>query len=179
MPDNANEVYFPSNGMGVTYDGGETTEQVRWGGDNHDMWADPKDPAPDDDRQRRRRHDLDDARASSGASTRLPIGQMYHVADRQPDPVHASTARCRTTARCAARAEQPGGYGIRRRSGRRPPAARRAGRRPTPWIPNIVWGGCYAGVVERFDARTGMARSVSACGRSARWAPTRARSSSG
>ncbi len=26
MPDNANEVYFPSNGMGVTYDGGETTE---------------------------------------------------------------------------------------------------------------------------------------------------------
>ena len=26
MPDNENEVYFPSNGMGATYDGGETTE---------------------------------------------------------------------------------------------------------------------------------------------------------
>ncbi|MDQ2979599.1 MAG: hypothetical protein M3R62_10285, partial [Acidobacteriota bacterium] len=45
MPDNANEVYFPSNGMGVTYDGGETADQVRWGGDNHDMWADPKNPS--------------------------------------------------------------------------------------------------------------------------------------
>jgi photosystem II stability/assembly factor-like uncharacterized protein len=30
MPDNANEVYFPSNGMGVTYDGGETSDQIRW-----------------------------------------------------------------------------------------------------------------------------------------------------
>jgi photosystem II stability/assembly factor-like uncharacterized protein len=32
---------------------------------------------------------------------------------------------------------------------------------PDPVDPNIVWGGCYAGVFERFYARTGMARSVS------------------
>src|ERR1700724_1640689 len=44
MPDHANEVYFPSNSMGVTYDGGETTDQVDWAGDNHDMWADPANP---------------------------------------------------------------------------------------------------------------------------------------
>ncbi len=45
MPDDRDEVYFPSNGMGVTYDGGETAEQLRgWGGDNHDMWVDPKIP---------------------------------------------------------------------------------------------------------------------------------------
>jgi hypothetical protein len=45
MPDNANEIYFPSNMMGASYDGGETAEQIRWGGDNHDMWADPKNPS--------------------------------------------------------------------------------------------------------------------------------------
>jgi photosystem II stability/assembly factor-like uncharacterized protein len=32
---------------------------------------------------------------------------------------------------------------------------------PDPVDPNIVWGGCYAGVVERYDARTRMSRSVS------------------
>lgn len=41
-PDNHNEVYFPSNSLSVTYDGGETTKLVapqnRPGGDNHDMW---------------------------------------------------------------------------------------------------------------------------------------------
>jgi len=32
---------------------------------------------------------------------------------------------------------------------------------PDPVDPNIAWAGCYAGVTERFDLRTGHARSVS------------------
>ena len=158
MPDNANEVYFPSNSMGVTYDGGETTDQIRWGGDNHDMWADPKQPS-----RMMIGNDggvlISTTRGREWNSMRLPIGQMYHVAtdNRIPywvygqmqddgsmrgpsnsrggsiSPAHwTSTAGCET------------GWAT-----------------PDPVDPDIVWGGCYAGVVERFDAKTGMSRSVS------------------
>jgi photosystem II stability/assembly factor-like uncharacterized protein len=43
-PDDENTVYFPCNRMHVSYDGGESIEDFSGGGDNHDMWADPKDP---------------------------------------------------------------------------------------------------------------------------------------
>src|SRR4029078_2155004 len=79
MPDNANEVYFPSNSMGVTYDGGETTDQVDWAGDNHDMWADPKNPS-----RMMIGSDIgvviSTTRGRKWNWTRLPIAQMYHVA---------------------------------------------------------------------------------------------------
>ena len=130
MPDNANEVYFPSNGMGATYDGGETAEPIGWGGDNHDMWADPKDPGPDDDRQRRRRADLDDPRPPvelRAAPDRADVPRGH----RQPRPV----LRLRADAgrRLDARAEQQPRRRTdpRPRSGPRPRAARRAGPRPT------------------------------------------------
>ena len=75
MPDNANEVYFPSNGMGYTYDGGDTTDQIRWGGDNHDMWADPKQPS-----RMMIGNDggilISTTRGREWNSIRLPIGQM-------------------------------------------------------------------------------------------------------
>src|SRR5207253_10559114 len=79
MPDNANEVYFPSNGMGATWDGGETADQIRWGGDNHDMWADPKAPARmmignDGGVQ------ISTTRGRQWSFVRLPVAQIYHVA---------------------------------------------------------------------------------------------------
>ena len=159
MPDNPNEVYFPSNGMGATYDGGETSEPIRWGGDNHDMWADPEDPARmmignDGGVQ------ISTTRGRQWSFVRLPIGQIYHVATdnripylvygqmqddgamrgpsntRNGKTIHpalwTSTAGCET------------GWNI-----------------PDPVDPDVVWGGCYAGVVERFDAKTGMSRTVS------------------
>jgi photosystem II stability/assembly factor-like uncharacterized protein len=159
MPDNAKEVYFPSNGMGATWDGGETAEPIRWGGDNHDMWADAKDPrrmmiGSDGGVQ------ISTTRGRQWNRVRLPIGQIYHVAtdNRVPYMVYGqmqddgsmrgpsnsrrglrihpalwtSTAGCET------------GWNI-----------------PDPVDPDVVWGGCYAGVVERFDAKTGLSRSVS------------------
>ena len=159
MPDDAGEVYFPSNGMGATWDGGETAEPIRWGGDNHDMWADPRDP-----RRMMIGNDggvqISTTRGRQWSFVRLPIGQMYHVAtdDRVPYMV----------------------YGQMQDDGSmRGPSNSRSGRRihpalwtttagcetgwnvPDPVDPDVVWGGCYAGVVERFDARTGLARSVS------------------
>jgi photosystem II stability/assembly factor-like uncharacterized protein len=159
MPDTASEVYFPSNGMGGTWDGGETAEPIHWGGDNHDMWADPKDP-----RRMMIGNDggvqISTTRGRQWSFVRLPIGQIYHVAtdDRVPYMV----------------------YGQMQDDGSmRGPSNSRRGRRinpalwtttagcetgwniPDPVDPDVVWGGCYAGVVERFDARTGLARSVS------------------
>jgi photosystem II stability/assembly factor-like uncharacterized protein len=160
MPDDRDEVYFPSNGMGVTYDGGETTEQLRgWGGDNHDMWVDPT-----DGNRLMIGNDLGvmitTVRGREWNAMRLPVGQIYHVATDTRVPYYVyghmqdySSLRgpsnslsgaiihpslWTTTAGCET------GWNI-----------------PDPVDPDIVWGGCYAGVVERFDLRTRHARSVS------------------
>ena len=81
--------------------------------------------------------------------------------DRQPD----SLLRLRPDAgrRLDARPEQQpgGGYGIPPRQWTSTAGCETGWATPDPVDPNIVWGGCYAGVVERFDARTGMTRSVS------------------
>jgi photosystem II stability/assembly factor-like uncharacterized protein len=159
MPDNANEVYFPSNGMGATWDGGETAEPIHWGGDNHDMWADPRDPrrmmiGSDGGVQ------ISTTRGRRWSSVRLPIGQIYHVATDNRVPYMV--------------------YGQMQDDGSmRGPSNSRRGSRihpslwtttagcetgwniPDPVDPDVVWGGCYAGVVERFDAKTGLSRSVS------------------
>jgi photosystem II stability/assembly factor-like uncharacterized protein len=159
MPDNANEVYFPCNMMGVTHDGGETADQIRWGGDNHDMWADPKIPS-----RMMIGNDggvmITSTRGKQWNSVRLPIGQIYHVTvdNRVPYSVYG---QMQDDGSFRGPSVAPGGFGI-------PPAlwTSTAGcetgwTTPDPVDPNIVWGGCYAGVVERFDARTGMARTVS------------------
>ncbi|MEP6995376.1 MAG: sialidase [Acidobacteriota bacterium] len=159
MPDNANEVYFPSNGMGATYDGGETSEPISWGGDNHDMWADPKQPT-----RMMIGNDggvfISTTRGRKWSFVRLPIGQMYHVATDNRIPYMV--------------------YGQMQDDGSmRGPSNTRSGKTihpglwtstagcetgwntPDPVNPDVVWGGCYAGVLERFDAKTGMTRTVS------------------
>jgi photosystem II stability/assembly factor-like uncharacterized protein len=177
MPDNENEVYFPSNGISATFDGGQTTDHMHCpgfdptaktsparggygcGGDNHDMWADPKDPS-----RMMIGSDggvlISTTRGRSFHEIRLPIAQMYHVAvdNRVPYDVYGqmqdgmplrgpsdvpyqgeiSASEWTTTAGCET------GWSI-----------------PDPVDNNIVWGGCYAGVTERFDAKSGFARSVS------------------
>jgi len=159
MPDNANEAYFPANSMGVTYDGGETTDQVDWAGDNHDMWADPMNPS-----RMMIGSDggvfISTTRGKRWTWVRLPIAQMYHVATdtRIPYYVHG---QMQDGGSMRGPSSNPGADTI-------PPAlwTTTAGCEtgwtvPDPADPDVVWGGCYAGVVERYDARTRMARSVS------------------
>jgi photosystem II stability/assembly factor-like uncharacterized protein len=159
MPDNANEVYFPSNSMGVTYDGGETTDQVEWAGDNHDMWADPKDPS-----RMMIGSDigvvLSTTRGRSWSWTRLPIAQMYHVTtdDRVPYFVYG---QMQDGGSRRGPSNNPGGEGIPPSLWTTTAGCETGWSTPDPVDPDIVWGGCYAGVVERYDARARMARSVS------------------
>jgi photosystem II stability/assembly factor-like uncharacterized protein len=159
MPDAANEVYFPSNSMGVTYDGGETTELVRWGGDNHDMWADPKNPA-------RMMIGSDGGvgitttRGRSWTWTRLPIGQLYHVTtdDRIPYMVYG---QMQDDGSMRGPSNSRAGTDIVPAQWTTTGGCETGWTTPDPVDPDVVWGGCYAGVVERFDAKTGMARTVS------------------
>ncbi len=159
MPDNANEVYFPSNEMGATYDGGETSEQIPWGGDNHDMWSDPKIP-----NRMMIGNDLgvyiSTTRGRQWSFQRLPIGQIYHVAtdNRIPYWVYG---QMQDDGSMRGPSNNPGGYGIPPALWKTTAGCETGWNIPDPVDPNIVWGGCYAGVVERWDARTGMSRSVS------------------
>ena len=159
MPDNANEVYFPSNMMGVTYDGGETSDQIRWGGDNHDMWADPKMPS-----RIMIGNDLGvmitTTRGKQWSAVRLPVGQMYHVAtdNRIPYRVYG---QMQDDGSMRGPSQVPGAFGIHPGLWTTTAGCETGWTTPDPVDPDIVWGGCYAGVLERFDAKTGMARTVS------------------
>src|SRR5690348_3579115 len=41
-PENENEVLIANSGFFRSLDGGETFQETHWGGDNHDIWIDPK-----------------------------------------------------------------------------------------------------------------------------------------
>ena len=158
-PDNFNEVYFPSNQMWRTLDGGETVHPIRWGGDNHDMWADPTNA----DRMMIGFDGGVMITTNHGKSWNhvvLPIAQMYHVAvDNQiPYNLYGNMQDD----------ESVRGPSNSRTGGRIPSSiwATTAGCEsgftyPDPVDNNIVWGTCYSGMVERFDLRTGQTRSVS------------------
>ena len=157
-PRSENEIYFPSNSMLMSLDGGETAREVPWGGDNHDMWADPT----NGDRMMIGFDGGAMITTNHGRSWNdvvLPIAQMYHVAVDNQVPYfvygneqdYASvrgpsnsleggripSGLWQTTAGCES------GFSI-----------------PDPVDNNIVWGGCYEGGLERYDLRTRHARSV-------------------
>jgi photosystem II stability/assembly factor-like uncharacterized protein len=145
--------------MGVTYDGGETTEQIRWGGDNHDMWADPRQPS-----RMMIGNDggvlISTTRGKQWNFIRLPIGQMYHVATDNRIPYFVY-GQMQDDGSFRGPSQSPGGPGISPAQWTSTAGCETGWTTPDPVDPNIVWGGCYAGVVERFDAKTGMSRTVS------------------
>ncbi|MFH1574154.1 MAG: sialidase, partial [Acidobacteriota bacterium] len=77
-PDNANEIHFLSLQHSVSIDGGRTITRGNAGGDNHDMWIDPRLP----DRMIVG-HDggisISTNRGKSWFRPQLPIAQMYHA----------------------------------------------------------------------------------------------------
>jgi photosystem II stability/assembly factor-like uncharacterized protein len=159
MPDNANEVYFPSNGMGMTKDGGETSEQISWGGDNHDMWADPKNPnrmmiGSDGGVS------ITTTRGRAWTSLRLPIAQMYHVTTDNQIPYYVY-GQMQDDGSNRGPSQVPGGFGISPALWTSTAGCETGWATPDPVDPQVVWGGCYAGVVERYDGRSRMTRTVS------------------
>src|ERR1700721_2290093 len=90
-PADENMVLVSNSSFLVSLDGGQTFETKPWGGDNHDIWMDPKDP-------NRFAISFDGGLGITTVGGKgfhdvtLPIGQMYHVAvdDQFPYEVYGN-----------------------------------------------------------------------------------------
>lgn len=76
---NADEILIANSSFFRSTDGGASFQEVPWGGDNHDIWIDPKDPnhfGLTNDAGAR----LTTNHGKTFQNVSLAIGQMYHVA---------------------------------------------------------------------------------------------------
>jgi photosystem II stability/assembly factor-like uncharacterized protein len=158
-PDDRDEVHFMSTRHSVSLDGGETSRVSNAGGDNHDMWIDPLLP----DRMIVG-HDggisISTNRGRTWYRPQLPIAQMYHVYTDNAVPYNLYGNR------------QDGG------SSRGPSNTLTFGSIPIgAWrsvggcesgfsVPDtvtndVVWSGCYEGILDRHEISTGLSRTVS------------------
>jgi photosystem II stability/assembly factor-like uncharacterized protein len=157
-PDDPDEIHTMSTRHRRSYDGGRSfVGDNPAGGDSHDIWIDPL--LPD---RIAVGHDggvsISTTRGSSWARPRMPIAQVYHVFvdDKIPYNVMGN------------RQDGPSTYG--------PSNSLSGGSIPIgAWhsvggcesgfaIPageNIVWSGCYDGILDVYDLRNGHSRNVS------------------
>ncbi len=158
-PDDENTVYFLSTQASVSLDGGATSRRFPVAGDHHDMWIDPGSP-----QRMIVGHDQGISISTNGGRSwhrpQLPIAQMYHVhtdrripynvyGNRQDGPSMAGPSNTLTGSVIPIGAWHSvggceSGFAI-----------------PDPEDPHIVWSGCYEGILDRYDARTGHSRNVS------------------
>ncbi|MEM7584130.1 MAG: sialidase [Acidobacteriota bacterium] len=159
-PDDADEVHFMAVRHSRSLDGGlSSTAENQAGWDHHDIWIDPEIP----DRMIVG-HDggisISTTRGATWFKPQLPIAQMYHAhvdnqipyyvyGNRQDGPSTHGPSNSLTggTIPIGAWSSVGGcevGFAV-----------------PRPDDHNIVWTGCYDGILERFDARTGHVRDVS------------------
>jgi photosystem II stability/assembly factor-like uncharacterized protein len=158
-PVDPNRIIVANSSVSQSKDGGATFDVVRWGGDTHDIWWDPKDAD----------HFVitDDGginlTVNGGKSTRkftFPIGQMYHVAvdDQTPYLVYTNM-QDNSTMRGPSLpiGGRPSDQGWDHRMG----GCESGFTLPDPSDPETVWATCYANEVTVWDGRTRRARSVS------------------
>ena len=102
-PKDTNVVYAPNVSPMVSKDGGKTFTRSPGGGDNHDIWIDPTNPARmgNGTRQWGVIFTTDSGKTSIGSVT--PTGQYYHVHLNEVTTRITCAARSRTPARHADR----------------------------------------------------------------------------
>lgn len=155
-PDNPDKVLVASSAFHVSTDGGRTFKTEHWGGDNHDIWMDPSNPG-------RFAISFDGGLAITTSAGKgfhnvtLPIGQMYHVAvdDQIPYVVYGNMQDDGTMR--GPSVPQRDGAGWDHHMG----GCESGFTLPEPGDPDVVWASCYGDEVTRWDAKTGLARSVS------------------
>ena len=162
-PKNEDEVLVSDSSFWQSTDGGVTFEERGWGGDNHDIWWDPKDAdrfviTHDGGLSITQQHGRSIQRVN------LPIGQMYHVAvDNQVPYYLYSNMQDNSTMRGPFNQMEiaGGGYGVPVGVWEHNLGGCESGFTiPDPADSNIVWASCYGNKVTRYDARTKTARSV-------------------
>ncbi len=158
-PTDPDNVYTMATRFMQSSDGGENFRPGNPGGDHHDMWIDPLNA----DRQIVAHDGGVSVTVNNGRNwlrPRLPIAQMYHgftdnqipynvYGNRQDGPSFGGPSNSLTGGGISIGMWHSvggceSGFGV-----------------PDPVDHNIVWSGCYEGILDRYDARTGHARTVS------------------
>ena len=150
---NENEVYVANSSFFQSLDGAENFKVVQWGGDNHDIWVDPKNPdrfvITDDGGL-----GITTVHGRGFHRVVLPIGQMYHVAVDNQIPYDVYTnMQDDGNMRGPNTAEKGWDHGMG--------GCESGFTIPDPTNPDVVWATCYGNEVTRWDAKSKMARSVS------------------
>lgn len=157
-PDDADEIHFLATRHTKSVDGGASIVNVGSGGDHHDMWIDPLDA----DRMIVG-HDqgisISTNRGRTWYRPQLPIAQMYHVTVDTEVPYNLYGNR----------QDGPSTYGPSNTltGGGIPIGAwRSVGGCESGWaVPDtvsndVVWSGCYEGILDRHTLSTGHSRNV-------------------
>ncbi len=158
-PEDENEVYFAANSQSRTFDGGYTTETVPWGGDCHDMWADPENP----DRMMISNDGgvmITLNRGKSWKWVNLPIAQMYHVAVDNQVPYYVYGGRQDGSAYKGPNTGSVSRWGIYNSLWEETAGGECGFVIPDPVNPDIVWGGSYNADLQRADYETGHINTV-------------------
>jgi len=181
-PTDPNEVLIANSSFFRSTDGGLNFLTTNWGGDNHDIWWDPKNAdhfGLTNDLNARFTSD----HGRSWIQATLPVAQMYHVAidqqapywvygNRQDNttmrgPSNAPEAPPATGGRAANSVFGGGGGGRGGFGGGFTTWDHGIGGCESGFVlpdvtnPDIVWATCYGNTVTRYDAKTKLARSVS------------------
>jgi len=157
-PTNPDELYIPCVKFSISEDGGKTFKSgYRAGGDNHDVWIDPKNA----DRMMVAHDGCVSISLNHGKtfqSVVLPIAQMYHVAvdDQIPYNVYGNRQDGYSYVGPSNSLQGSIPIGLWHGVG----GCESGFARPDPFDNNIIWSGCYDGGLERYDMRTGHARDV-------------------
>jgi len=154
-----NEIYSMTVRFTHSLDGGKTRNPrpPRGGGDNHDIWINPKNPdhymvAHDGGVSITYNH------GKSFQRVVLPIAQMYHVAVDDQIPYNVFGNRQDGWSYMGP-SNSLAGYiplGLWKGVG----GCESGFAKPDPKDNNIIWSGCYDGGLDRHDLRTGYSRDV-------------------
>jgi photosystem II stability/assembly factor-like uncharacterized protein len=152
-----NEVYVANSSFHESLDGGQNFQEVRWGGDTHDIWIDPANPdrfvVTDDAGM-----NITTVHGRGFHRVTLPIGQMYHVdVDNQVPYYFYSNMQDDGNMRGPSLPIDSQETGWDRHMG----GCESGFTIPDLADPNVVWATCYGDTVTRWDARNKQPRSVS------------------
>ena len=151
------EVLIANSSFHQSLDAGESFREVRWGGDTHDIWIDPRNPdrfvITDDGGMI-----ITTVHGRGFHRVTLPIGQMYHVAVDEQIPYYFYS-----NMQDDGNLRGPSVPGNGPESGwdRHMGGCESGFTVPDLVDPNIVWATCYGDTVTRWDARYKEAHSIS------------------
>jgi len=157
-PDDADEVHFMSTAHSKSLDGGVSFTS-QGGGDNHDMWIDPLMP----DRMiigNDQGVKISTNRGRNWFRPQLPIAQMYHVFTDTKIPYNLYGNRQDGSSYGGPSNTLSGGsipIGAWRTVG----GCESGFAVPDTVTNDVVWSGCYEGILDRHEISTGITRTVS------------------